>query len=199
MNEENNKKTLEDNSDKSSLNPVVIAIVAIITVAVVVFVVFGQKHTYRAVIKGTAAPEFTLPDVDGGTLTLSELKGNIVFLNFWATWCTTCEEEMPSMEYLYRSLKGMPFEMIAISVDNDEPEVVKAFADKYNLTFPILHDRGGKIKELYKTTGVPETYIIDQNGIIAEKVWGPRNWSDPANLSMVYELLRDGPREGGKY
>ncbi len=187
---------MSEGSDKKGGNlPTVIII--LVAVAVVSFMIYGKKGEFEPVIAGKEAPDFTLPDLQGKMVKLSDFRGKVVFLNFWATWCKPCEEEMPSMQALYNSLKGRDFEMLAVSVDSKGGEVVQEFVDKYRITFPVLHDQDGKVKETYKTTGVPETFIIDQNGVVAEKVWGPRDWARKSSISSILDLLRDGPRGGG--
>ena len=190
-------KNTEDN-EKGLPKAAIIAVIVIV-VAVVVFIVMGQKEKYEPVVAGTVAPEFELPGIDGKTHKLSEYRGKVVFLNFWATWCKPCEEEIPSMQKLHENLKGFPFEIVAVSVDKEGPEVVEPFLKNYGVTFPVLQDRKGRTKELYKTTGVPETFIIDQNGVIAEKVWGPRDWLDPASTKTIMELIQYGPKDSGAY
>jgi len=176
-----------------------IAAIIIVIVAAVVFIVLTQKKSYVPVVAGVEAIDFTLPDLDGNPRKLSDYRGKVVFLNFWATWCKPCEEEMPSMQALYEGLGNERFEIIAVSVDKDGPETVAAFVKKYGLTFTVLHDRKGKIKETYKTTGVPETFIIDQNGVVAEKVWGPRDWTLTSSINIILDLLQDGPKPKESY
>ncbi|MCK4738434.1 MAG: TlpA family protein disulfide reductase [Deltaproteobacteria bacterium] len=188
----------EELEDKTPINPVIIAVVAVF-VLIVVFVVVGQKKEYTTVVAGSEAPNFTLPDLEGNLVSLSDFKGKVIFLNFWATWCETCTEEMPSMEYINKVYELYPFEIIAISVDDADAQILKDFREKFKLTFTILHDRKGNIKDAYKTTGVPETFFIDQNGIIAEKVQGARDWSQLVNLRMLTELFATGPRPAEKY
>lgn len=194
MEEENVK-----DSEKEGLPGYVLGIIVAVVVVVGVVVVISQRQKFEPVVPGTEAHNFTLPNLDGEMVSLEDFDGKVVFLNFWASWCKPCEEEMPSMQELYDALGSMPFEIVAVSIDTESSEAVKEFADKYDLTFPILHDKGGKVKELYKTTGVPETFIVDQNGVIAEKVMGPRDWSRNSNLKMVMELLRYGPKEKSAY
>lgn len=97
------------------------------------------------------------------------------------------------MQTLYNGAKGEPFEIVAVSIDSEGPEAVKEYAKKYGLAFTILHDREGKVKEIYKTTGVPEAFIINQNGVVAEKVWGPRNWLQLGSVKTIIDLINDGP------
>ena len=176
-----------------------IAAIIIVIVAAVVFIVLTQKKSYVPVVAGVEAIDFTLPDLDGNPRKLSDYRGKVVFLNFWATWCKPCEEEMPSMQALYEGLGNDRFEIIAVSVDKDGPETVATYVKKYGITFPVLHDRKGKIKETYKTTGVPETFIIDQNGVVAEKVWGPRDWTLTSSINIILDLLQDGPKPKESY
>jgi cytochrome c biogenesis protein CcmG/thiol:disulfide interchange protein DsbE len=180
--------------EKKGSSGTIIAVIIIIIIAVVGFVMFGKKGMYEPIVAGKAAPAFELPDLEGNMVSLSRYKGKVIFLNFWATWCKPCEEEMPSMEYLYKKLQGENFEMVAVSIDSKGPGTVQEFVEKYGISFPVLHDRKGKIKELYKTTGVPETFIIDQNGVVAEKVWGPRDWSAPYATKVIRDLLNSPPK-----
>ena len=190
-------KISEDN--EKGLPKAALVIIILVVVAAVVFIVLGQREKFEPVVAGTVAPEFELPGLDGKQHKLSEYRGKVVFLNFWATWCKPCAEEIPSMQELHENLKAFPFEIVAVSVDKDGPEVIEPFLKKYGVTFPVLHDRKGKVKELYKTTGVPETFILDQNGVIAEKVWGPRDWADPASTKLVMDLIQYGPRDKDSY
>ncbi|MBI5641852.1 MAG: TlpA family protein disulfide reductase [Deltaproteobacteria bacterium] len=190
---------MSDKKEEKGLPKAALAVIVLVVIAVAVFIVLGQKRKFEPVVAGSESIDFTLPDLSGKARSLKEFRGKVVFLNFWATWCKPCEEEMPSMQALYQGFAGQPFEIVAVSVDKDGPEVVAKYAQKYGLTFTILHDRKGSIKETYKTTGVPETFIIDQNGNIAEKVWGPRDWSDPASYRVIVELIKNGPKPKEAY
>ena len=142
------------------------------------------------VVKGVPAPNFTLPGLDGKMVSLTDYKGKVVFLNIWATWCPPCVEEMPSMEKLYQELKGEAFEILAVSIDASGAKDVLPFMKKYKLSFPALTDNRGTIKELYQTTGVPESIIIDKDGIIVEKVIGPRDWATPGAIRYFRNLIQ---------
>lgn len=187
-----------DGGEGQGFNPLVVFIVVAVIVIVIVAVLFNQRE-YKPVVAGVPAIEFELPDLDGNMVKLTEFRGKVVFLNIWATWCKPCEEEMPSMQKLYESLSDAPFEIVAVSIDSEKAAVVKEFVAKYKLTFTVLHDRPGKIKNTYKTTGVPETFIIDQNGVIAEKVWGPRDWSSPSSTVVIRDLIKNGPKTIAEY
>jgi peroxiredoxin len=140
--------------------------------------------------KGVPAPNFTLPDLGGKMVNLADYKGKVVLLNIWATWCPPCVEEMPSMEKLYQELKDEYFEILAVSVDVSGAKAVIPFMKKHKLSFPALADTKGTIKSLYQTTGVPESFIIGKDGIIAEKVIGPRDWATPGAIRFFRNLIQ---------
>jgi peroxiredoxin len=189
----------EERQGEGGLPKGVIIGVVVVAIIVVVIVVLSQKQKFTLMTPGAKAIDFTLPDLDGKPHTLSSMRGKVVFLNIWATWCGPCKEEMPSMQFMHEKYKDKPFQIMAVSVDSDPDEVVRKFAEDLELTFLILHDRKGGIKDTYKTTGVPETFIIDQNGVVAQKIWGPRDWSNPVNLALIDSLLKDGPRAPESY
>ncbi len=174
----------------------VIKIVAIplIAAVVIIYIVINSKNQYKPVMIGDRAPEFVLPKLGGGKIDLAKERGRIVFINFWATWCTACKEEMASMQWMYNKLiKKYPdkFRMYAVSIDStDVPDVVIKYMEENNLSFPVLLDTDGKVKELYRTTGVPETYVVDENGIVRIKVIGPRDWYNPDNYLPVEALIK---------
>lgn len=140
--------------------------------------------------KGVPAPDFTLPGLDGQMVRLADFRGKVVLLNIWATWCPPCVEEMPSMEALYQKLKAEGFEILAVSVDVSGAEAVRPFMEKHRLNFPALTDTDGTVKSLYQTTGVPESFIIDKDGVIVEKVIGPRDWASPGAVRFFRNLIQ---------
>jgi cytochrome c biogenesis protein CcmG, thiol:disulfide interchange protein DsbE len=146
----------------------------------------------------------TMPDYDltdsrtGDSLSLREhYKGSVTLVNIWATWCVPCRTEMPTMQKVYDALKADGFRIAAESVDDDTDDVVNGFAESYQLTFDILHDRSGGIQKVYQTTGVPESFLVDKNGVIVRRVIGAHDWSSPVNRGLIERLLREtGPRSG---
>ena len=140
--------------------------------------------------KGAKAPDFTLPGLDGEMVRLADQKGKVVFLNIWATWCPPCVDEMPSMEKLYQKLKGEDFEILAVSIDKQGAEAVLPFMKKHDLSFTALIDSKESLKYKYQTTGVPETFIIDRNGIVVERVIGPRDWAAPDAIGFFRNLIQ---------
>jgi peroxiredoxin len=143
------------------------------------------------------APNFTLSGLDGKTVQLDDYKGKVVLLNIWATWCPSCVEEMPSMEKLYKELKGEYFEILTISIDESGAQTVVPFMQKYKLTFPTLLDPGGKtVQRLYRVTGVPESFLVDKEGNIAQVIIGPTDWAAPEAIGH-FKLLIQEPRQAG--
>ncbi len=173
--------------------------------AIVIAVIFGiyffltngplrlDKPRLGQVQTGRPAPDFVLPGLDGREVRLSDYRGKVVFLNIWASWCSPCRQEMPSMQKLYEQLKGYDFEMLAVSIDAQGADVVRPFVNRSKLTFPVLLDTAGNIGRLYNTTGVPETFIIDRSGILVSKTIGAHNWADPEAVDFIKKLSRKTP------
>jgi peroxiredoxin len=155
-----------------------------------IFVLMLQNRPVEiaSVREGGSAPDFLLKDIGGRDVSLADFSGKLVVLNFWATWCPPCREEMPSMQKLYRTMQGRPFEMLAVSID-DDPKRVERFRSTMDYTFPILMDQNQEVAALYGTTGVPETFLIGPDGTILYKVIGPLDWEDPKNLAVIEEIL----------
>ena len=143
----------------------------------------------RPLQEGRPAPDFTFPDLDGRKVSLSDFRGKVVLVNIWATWCPPCRDEMPSMQKLYDRFKGEDFELLAVSIDAEGHKAVAPFMRKMNLTFPALLDPKEKIRGLYKITGVPESFIIDKNGILVQRIIGPLDWSTPKVFQFFQELI----------
>ena len=143
-----------------------------------------------AIESGIPAPDFTFPGLDGKMVSLSDYKGKVVLVNIWATWCPPCVDEMPSMEKLYRKFKGEDFEILAVSIDESGSEAVAPFMEKTRLTFPALIDSKGAIKPLYRITGIPESFIIDKQGILTKKIVGPVNWATPKVFRFFSSLIQ---------
>lgn len=154
-------------------------------------VVWLQSAKYEPLTVGKEAPNFSLPDLSDKSVQLTDYRGKVVFLNFWATWCKPCQEEMPSMEQLYKNYQKDGLVILAVSIDRvTTKKDIPPFVKNMNLTFPVLVDSWGQTDKRYKLMGVPETYIIDQGGILREKVIGPRDWTRSENLRVVDQLLK---------
>ena len=135
------------------------------------------------------APEFALKDVNGSTVSLSSYKGKVVLLNFWATWCPSCREEMPSMNKLARQLKNREFSIIAVSTDRSVSEV-RDFLKKHPSDCTVLVDYSLVVsKPLYKVFVLPTSFLIDKKGIIVEKYFGGEDWTGPDMVKKIESLL----------
>ena len=142
--------------------------------------------------EGFTAPDFTLDLLDGGTITLSELRGKAVLVNFWTSWCPPCRLEMPAIEKTYRSYKDIGFVVIGLNLTAQDSEQAAAdFAKEIGLTFPIALDRDNAIGNLYRVNALPTSYFIDRNGVIRSVVVGGP-MSEALIQSKVEELLREG-------
>jgi cytochrome c biogenesis protein CcmG, thiol:disulfide interchange protein DsbE len=137
---------------------------------------------------GDPAPDFSLVDRQGKTWTLSELKGQVVFINFWATWCPPCLKELPSMEKLYTALPKDKFKMVAI-LNKDKVTLADFVANQKGITIPILDDSKNIAGSSYFLTGLPETFIIDKQGTLVEKFIGPAQWDAPQYFQMVMKYI----------
>ncbi len=179
----------------TSRNRTLVTIVAVAILLLAFGVVWLQSSKYEPLTVGKVAPDFALPDLQDRTIRLSDFRGKVVFLNFWATWCQPCKEEMPSMEVLYKTFERDGLVVLAVSIDRvTTKQNIPPFVNSMNLTFPVLVDSWGQTDKRYKLMGVPETYIIDQEGVLREKVIGPRDWTRLDNLQEVARLLKVDPK-----
>jgi len=138
---------------------------------------------------GRYAPEFKLTDINGKRVALSDLRGKVVLLNFWATWCGPCRAEMPSLGNLYEALKGKGFVVIAVSVDTSE-KPVKPFVSEKRISFPVLMDKDKEVAfDQYGVFGLPTSFLIDRRGVIVEKFMGERDWGSSDIKNKVLRLL----------
>src|SRR2546423_1841707 len=138
---------------------------------------------------GQPLADFTLPGLRGQSAQLAALRGKVVFVNVWATWCQPCIDEMPTIQQLYERLHGRGLEVLAVSLDALGAQVVAPFMQSRRLSFPTLLDTKNLVQRLYRTTGVPESFIVDKRGILVEKVVGPRDWAHPQLLTQFERLL----------
>ncbi len=140
---------------------------------------------------GARAPEFRAIDLaTGDSVSLHKrYKGKVTLVNIWATWCVPCKVEMPAMDMLYRELAPRGFAIAAVSVDEGSPDEVRGFGQELGLSFDLLHDKSGRIQQTYQTTGVPESFLLNRQGIIVKRVIGAHDWNSDANRALVERML----------
>ena len=138
--------------------------------------------------KSTGSVEVLLEDLNGVEIDISDFRGNIVFLNFWATWCPSCVTEMPSMERLHRKLKEKDFAMVAVSVQDSAAEV-RRFFKRNQLTYTALLDSIGKTVPGFGIRAIPTTLLLDKSGRIFGRIMGPREWDSRESVAMFKQLI----------
>ena len=141
-----------------------------------------------------SAKSFTVPTPNGSTLRLTDQRDKVVMLNFWATWCPPCLEEMPSMQRLYDRFKANGFVVVALSIDSEGGQVVTPFLKEHKLTFPVGLDPKMKVAELYQIRALPSTFLIDKQGRTVAMALGPREWDGVAARALIQSLLSGGKR-----
>lgn len=143
--------------------------------------------------EGFPAPDFTLDTLEGSQMTLSDLRGKVVIVNLWASWCPPCRAEMPAIEQIYQENSAQGLEVLAINTTYQDSESTAAdFAQEFGLTFPILLDRDGSVSKRYQLLALPTTYFIDRRGIIRAVVpGGPM--SETLIESKISDLLAETP------
>jgi len=157
---------------------------------IVLFVSCSEKKA--EVAEGILAPKLDVRDVRSGqALDISQLNGKVVFVNFWASWCPPCKEEMPSIEALYRELlKNDSFRMVTI-LYKDDAKTATDYMTANSYTFPLFTDNDGISAKHYGVTGVPETYLIDKKGVLRKRVLGPADWNSPEAKTFINSLLSE--------
>lgn len=133
---------------------------------------------------GKKAPDFTLSDLSGNKVTLSDLKGKVVLLNFFATWCPPCRDEASDVDAFSREYQSRDIVVLAVDLKED-PAIVREFMTRNKLSFPVVMDDTGKVSDLYRITGVPTWFIIDRNGFIKAVKEGPMSKSEMVMRSLA--------------
>ncbi len=135
------------------------------------------------------APVFTLDKLSEGDASLSDYKGKVILLNFWATWCAPCREEMPAMQRLWQRYREQGFVIVAVAADRGDRKPVISFVDKLALSYPVLLDPEGDVRNRYEVVGLPMSYLIGRDGKISGRVIGIREWDSPEADAVVTMLL----------
>ncbi|MDP3023971.1 MAG: TlpA disulfide reductase family protein [candidate division Zixibacteria bacterium] len=151
-----------------------------------------QANSIReGIYEGEIAPDFTLKDLNGVEKSLKEFRGKVVLLNFWATWCSPCRIEIPSMVKLYKKYKDRGLEIIGVNLDKLGRSGVEQFSKEYNISFPVLLDPAGEVGTNYGIVALPTTFILDRKGKILERVTGGLDWTTEENLKKFETILAE--------
>ncbi|MDX9714171.1 MAG: TlpA disulfide reductase family protein [Dissulfurispiraceae bacterium] len=157
--------------------------------AIILLTTSKEKSSDSKAAAGLKAPELNLTDLDGKTWKLSDLRGKVVFINFWATWCSSCKPEKEMVQELVTAEKDNPDFVFLTVLYNDSPDRARDFMKQHNYTFPVLVDNAS-VSGSYGITGVPETFIIDPSGILRDKIIGPYRWNTSEPRLAIARLLK---------
>jgi peroxiredoxin len=171
-----------------------LSLILILLVTVVFTAEGGEGDLFSKIgidpIKGDKkAPDFSLRDLNGNKVEMKQLKGKTILLNFWATWCGPCKEEMSGLEVLHQQFKERNFVLLTISVDYEGSKHLRGFIDKHHYTFPVLLDPKGETLDLFNVKGVPTSFLIDKTGRMIGKATGRRDWKRPEVFSLINLLI----------
>lgn len=140
--------------------------------------------------KPVRARDFEVRSLDGGTVRLSDLRGKVVFLNFWATWCGPCRMEVKDIDRLNRTLRGEAFAVMAVDIQESEKQVTR-FMHREGVDFPVYLDPDGNAALQWGITGIPATFIVDHRGYVVGYAMGPREWGSEASVELMRSLMPD--------
>jgi peroxiredoxin len=158
--------------------------------AVAVALAISSISAMAKPVSGEESPDFTLKSRDGGNIKLSEQRGNIVLINFWASWCGPCREELPAFEALYQEYQDLGVEILAINVD-DEAEKANVLLQDIEVSFPVLFDTSGEVSELYDVSAMPTTVIVDRDGNVRVLHPGYRKGDEKKYEKAIKLLMRE--------
>ena len=140
---------------------------------------------------GLLAPDFMAKNLRGGTASLSQYRGKVVLINFWATWCGPCKLEMPSMQALYRSYSRGDFEILAVSIDTGGELPVRLFVKDFGFSFPVLMDSQFEVNDRYQVRVVPTSILVDRKGVVAQRFLGAKDWNDQESRGVIEKLIQE--------
>lgn len=143
--------------------------------------------------EGNMAPVISLKDTGGNSWSLSAQRGSVVLINFWATWCYTCKEEMPSLNALLLKTMNEPDLRIVTVLYRDDPKAALKYMQENGFGLPVLTDPDMSAATSYGITGVPETYVVDKRGVLRKKIIGPTRFDSPEALAYIKGLLSEQP------
>ncbi len=169
-----------------------IIFIVLLLIGAAFIVTVYKGGTKKEVAVGLSAPDFLVSDVvNGQKLSSEELKGKVLFVNFWASWCEPCKEEMPSIESLYREVMSQKDFVMVTILYRDTPSNALGYMKANGYTFPVYIDGGEISSKNFGVTGVPETYIVGKKGILRRRVIGGSDWNSPDEKSLINSLLNE--------
>jgi len=152
----------------------------------------GDQESPSTILRvGEAPQELEVTSMGGDTFNLSGLKGKVVLINFWATWCPPCIDEIPSLNQTYLDLNKDGFEILSFSIDANGRKILPDFIRKHEINYPIILDADQRYARHFSVLGVPENIIIAKDGTIAEKRYGSEDWTSPEVRKMLLDLLQN--------
>jgi peroxiredoxin len=172
-----------------------VLIIVVVLVGAAVYLVSSSSsrspgEMAKSVVAGDLAPDFQLEDTKGNKISLSDLRGKVVMVNFWATWCPPCKLEMPSMEKLNQIMAGEDFVMLAINSEENGRSVVPAFLKNNPHDFTVLYDDNGTVQQQYGVYRFPESFIIRKDGTVDQKVVGAIDWASSETIAYFKSLTK---------
>jgi cytochrome c biogenesis protein CcmG/thiol:disulfide interchange protein DsbE len=170
-----------------------ILLAIIVCAAVIAFLIIRPAPVPKVNTVGSEVADFDLSGINNNKVKLSDMRGSVVLVNFWATWCTSCVEEMPALERLAEILAGNPHFKIVTILYRDDLDRGSQYLKQNGYTFPVYINPDGTAPALFGITGVPETYIIDKRGVLRDKVIGPADWDSPQVISSLQALINESP------
>jgi cytochrome c biogenesis protein CcmG, thiol:disulfide interchange protein DsbE len=169
---------------------IILLFIIVITIVAAVFTIKPVQSPKTAQV-GSVTHDFELIDHNRNRISLSSMKGSVVFINFWATWCASCVEEMPAIERMYRNISGnSSFKVVSILYKDDLDRALN-FMQQNGFTFPVYLNTDDSAARIFGITGIPETFIIDKRGMLRNKVIGPADWDSPRALEIIQTLINE--------
>jgi peroxiredoxin len=172
----------------------------VVTAGVLIALIWANRGRFTPLDVGSRAPEYAVMTLEGDSIALSSFRGDVVLLNIWATWCPPCVKEMPALQRLHEALGRSGLSIVAVSVDAP-PSLsnvmgafsgdIRAFADRFGLTFTVLHDPSGRIQSRYQVNGLPTTFLIDRDGRVRRKVMGAAEWDESRFADQIRAMLEE--------
>ena len=151
------------------------------------FLIYLSSHSVGIKV-GQPVPDWSLVNQKGNREKLSDYRGQVVLINFWATWCPPCVFEMPSLQRLYHQFEGKNFKVLAVAVDEGGWGAIGAFLKRVPVEFPLFWDQTGAVADLYGVSRLPESYLIDPQGLVIKRFSGPVEWDSPETVRLIEQL-----------